>query len=204
MAIEGAPAKATFGGVIVRSVQTRNSGYSEFFQWFDPDRIEHTVWGVIGDEVLDERSFDNAPKLGPALIYERPLADTSHANLADYFRGNRAVVFDTQHRATIAAANIQWPTDKAYVEGFYQMNSREKLAERYGTRDPDWEYAAATSVQWLVARAVVKRGSEVLEVLCWLTAHRADVDSDVLTRLDAFFVSHNLKMSQSQEAGRHG
>jgi hypothetical protein len=187
--------KRTFGGIIVRSITTGPSGYTEFFQWFDPDRMEHTVWGIIGDAVLDERSFDDAMKLGPALIYERRLAHASPADVAEYFRGNTAVVFDTQHRADIAAANIEWPTDEAYVEGFYEMNSREKLAERYGTMDPDWEYAAATAVQWLVARAVVQRGSESLEILCWLTAHRADVDSDVMTQLDQFLLGHEMTIT---------
>lgn len=148
--------------------------------------MKSTVWGVLGDDIVDQRSFNDAPKLGAALIYVRNLAKVSESDLAKYFGQNTAVIPDTENRARIVAANIAWPTDEQYVKGFYEMNPREGLAERYGIQDLDWEHGAATGMRWLIARAIVHSGSDAQEVLCWLPSHRAEGDPQVLQRLRAF------------------
>jgi hypothetical protein len=117
--------------------------YHEYFQWFDVDDMGHTRWPILGERILDPFTFSEAVKLGPALIYERPIRGQSECGLSRYFSENSSVVFDTTTRASIAAQpGFVWPSDEEYVAGFLEIYGAEFLATLSGARDTVWDEAA--------------------------------------------------------------
>jgi hypothetical protein len=190
----GAPDAPNFSGTIIRSLAHRGSNYREFFQWFDADLIESTKHPILGDLVVDEYTFEDAPKLGPALIYERQLSAMRVAQFTAYFARNKAIVLDTKRRATVEyIPNFTWPSDEDYVAGFRQIYSSEFLERAFGVPDPVWDWAAMRSFQWLTARAIASRDGENLEVLCWLAESPRVPDADIIRKVAAHLSRHGLE-----------
>jgi hypothetical protein len=173
----------TFSGNIVRSITVTRTGFLQLFQWFDLDRVEWARSPVLGDLVLHEYSFKNAPQLATAIIYNREILVSSEKEATDYFANNISVQSDTKQRALIADSVRNWPSDEECLAGFAEMHPENYLQDRYGTNDPDWDEAAALGFQWLIARGIVSAGDSIREILCWAPTQRSECDSDALTKV---------------------
>jgi hypothetical protein len=192
---EGATDGSTFSGTIIRSLRRSGSMYREFFQLFDADEIEDIQHPILGNLILDEFAFAGAPKLGPAIIYERAFEEARDSEFVRYFARNKAVVLDAKHRAEVERIpDFVWPSDEEYVAGFHQIYSPELLRQAFPTADPIWDAAAMRSFQWLTARAIVRKGDETLEVLCWSPESPRVPEAEIYRKILKHFFEEGLEV----------
>lgn len=69
------------------------------------------------------------------------------------------------------------------LEDFYASYSLEHWG---GAKDQVWDGAAAGGLQWMIARAIVRRGDENVEVLVWLASRHSEPDSTRTQRIVEF------------------
>lgn len=178
-----------FSGKVVRSPLSTKSETVEYFQWFDSKAYPLEI---VGDSMIDLFEFRGVPKLGPGLLYDRPLPTMNHDEAEQYFRGNLAVRDDTIYRQETYDPDEHWPTVAERVAAFDEMFPPGFLEKATGTVDPIWDAEAAKGTQWMTVRAMCEYGGEFHETVCWMSGRPSDPDSAYVDKAVAYLLSEDL------------
>jgi hypothetical protein len=178
-----------FSGKVVRSPLSTKSETVEYFQWFDSKSYPLEI---VGDSMIDLFEFRGVPKLGPGLLYDRPLPTMTPDKAEQYFRGNLAVRDDTIYRQETYDPDTQWLTEAERVAGFHEIFPPGFLEKATGTVDAICDAEAAKGTKWMTVRAICEDSGEYHETLCWMSGQPSDPDSAYVDKAVAHLRTEDL------------